>query len=99
LKGTSEVIVPKHSGVANAIGAAMAQVGGEVDRVFSYEQLGRDGAIAAATQEAKSRCVAAGAGEQSLRLLDIEELPLTYLPGGSVRLRVKVVGDLAGAEG
>jgi N-methylhydantoinase A/oxoprolinase/acetone carboxylase beta subunit len=99
LKGTSEVIVPKHSGVANAIGAAMAQVGGEVDRVFSYDQLGRDGAIAAATQEAKSRCVAAGAGEKSLRLLDIEELPLTYLPGGSVRLRVKVVGDLAGAEG
>jgi N-methylhydantoinase A/oxoprolinase/acetone carboxylase beta subunit len=98
LKGTTEVTVPKHSGVANAIGAAMAQVGGEVDRVFSYEQLGRDGAIEAATREAKSRCLEAGAVEKSLQLLDIEELPLTYMPGGSVRLRVKVVGDLAKTE-
>ena len=25
---------------------------------------------------------------------DLEELPLTYMPGGAVRLRAKAVGDL-----
>jgi hypothetical protein len=27
--------------------------------------------------------------------VDVEELPLQYLPGAAVRLRVKAVGDLA----
>jgi N-methylhydantoinase A/oxoprolinase/acetone carboxylase beta subunit len=94
LKGASDVIIPTNSGVANAIGAAMAQVGGEIDKVYSYDQLGRDKAISLAIEEARSRCVAAGGDESALTVLDLEELPLTYLPGGSVRLRVKVVGDL-----
>ena len=34
LPGTSEVLRPDHSDVANAIGAAIASVSGEVDRVF-----------------------------------------------------------------
>jgi hypothetical protein len=31
----------------------------------------------------------------SVRIADIEELPLQYMPGGAVRVRVKAVGDLA----
>ena len=45
LRGASEVIVPKQAGVANAIGAAIAKASGEVDQVYSYEQLGRDIAV------------------------------------------------------
>jgi hypothetical protein len=65
-----------------------------VDRVFSYERLGRDGAIAAATADAEQAAITAGAAANSLRVVDVEELPLAYLPGGAVRLRVKVTGDL-----
>jgi N-methylhydantoinase A/oxoprolinase/acetone carboxylase beta subunit len=95
LPGVSEVIVPRAAGVANAIGASIAQAGGEVDRVYSYQQLGRDGAIAAATEEARRVALDAGATAASLRVVEVEELPLAYVPGGAVRLRVKVTGELA----
>src|SRR5690606_5032301 len=36
IAGASDVIMPEFASVANAIGAAIAQVGGEVDRVFHY---------------------------------------------------------------
>ncbi|MFO7550697.1 MAG: hydantoinase/oxoprolinase family protein [Haliea sp.] len=94
LKGASEVLVPENFGVANAIGAAMAQVGGEVDRIYSYEEMGREAAIRAAKEQAAAGCVTAGAQADSINIIEVEELPLGYLPGGAVRLRVKAVGDL-----
>ena len=49
----SELVKPEHFAVANAIGAAIAQVGGEVDRVFSLERhAARRGARRGARQEA-----------------------------------------------
>ena len=94
LRGCESITVPPRAGVANAIGAAIAQVSGLVDRVFSYEKLGRDGALAEAKDEAIRQAVAAGARPASVVLSDVEELPLEYLPGAAVRVRVKAVGDL-----
>lgn len=98
LKGASEMIVPELSGVANAIGAGLAQVGGEVDKVFSYVSLGREQALEQARREAVDRAVAAGAAPDSTNIVSIEEMPLTYLPAGAVRLKVKAIGDLARGE-
>jgi N-methylhydantoinase A/oxoprolinase/acetone carboxylase beta subunit len=95
VKGTSEMIKPDHFSVANAIGAAIAQVGGETDRVFALEELGRDEALAQARQEATDKAVAAGAREETVTIVDVEEVPLAYLPSNAVRIRVKAVGDLA----
>ena len=39
--------------------------------------------------------MAAGARADTVRIVDVEELPLQYLPGGAVRVRVKAVGELA----
>jgi N-methylhydantoinase A/oxoprolinase/acetone carboxylase beta subunit len=94
IRGASRVIVPEQAGVANAIGAAIAQVSGEVDQVFSYERLGRDAALAHARAEATAKALQAGAHSGSVRIADVEELPLQYLPGGAVRVRVKAVGEL-----
>ena len=94
LKGASAVTVPEHAGVANAIGAAIAQVSGTVDRVFSYDTMGRDKALAQAREEAIGNAIAAGASQTSVEITDVEELPLAYLPGGAVRVRVKAIGDL-----
>ena len=94
LKGVADMIVPSHADVANAIGAGIAQVSGEVDRIFSYDALGRDQSLQTAQAEASGRAIAAGAVAASVHVVDVEELPLQYLPGGSVRIRVKVVGDL-----
>ena len=97
LKGISDVRSHPDAGVANAIGASIAQIGGETDKVYSYEVEGRDAAMEDAIASAKARAIAAGASPGSLEITDIEELPLAYVPGGAVRLRVKVAGDLAAA--
>jgi len=94
LSGASEMTIPDNFGVANAIGAGMAQIGSEVDRIFSYADLGRDKALAEAKNEAVTGCIDAGGAPDSVKIIDVEELPLTYLPGGAVRVRVKAVGDL-----
>jgi N-methylhydantoinase A/oxoprolinase/acetone carboxylase beta subunit len=94
IPGVSELIVPPAAAVANAIGASIAQVGGDVDRVFSFEKLGRENAIQVAIEEARAGATEAGADPDTLRVIEVEELPLAYLPGGAVRLRVKVAGDL-----
>jgi hypothetical protein len=41
-----------------------------------------------------ARATQAGAAAQSLRIVEVEELPLQYLPGGAVRVHVKAVGEL-----
>ncbi|MDY6944453.1 MAG: hydantoinase/oxoprolinase family protein [Pseudomonadota bacterium] len=96
LRGAAQVIIPKQAGVANAIGAAIAQVSGEVDQVYSYEQAGRDVALERARTDATNKAIAAGADRATVQIADIEELPLQYLPGGAVRVRVKAIGELAG---
>lgn len=96
IPGASEVIVPEYAGVANAIGASIAQVSGETDRVFGYDATGRDKALEIARQEAVDRALQAGADPETLEVLDLEEVPLAYMPGGAVRIRVKVAGELAG---
>jgi len=95
LAGTSELVKPNHFAVANAIGAAIAQVGGEVDRIFALAQLGREMALEQAKQEAIEKAVAAGAREETVHIVDVEEVPLAYLPSNAARIRVKAVGELA----
>ncbi|MCX5577724.1 hydantoinase/oxoprolinase family protein [Kaistia terrae] len=94
LPSASRVIRPENASVANAIGAAIAQVGGEIDRIFSLEGTSRDVVLAGAKAEATERATKAGADPASVKIVDIEEVPLAYLPGSATRIRVKAVGDL-----
>jgi N-methylhydantoinase A/oxoprolinase/acetone carboxylase beta subunit len=94
LGAASAIVRPPYAGVANAIGAAIAQVGGEVDRVFSLEGIGREEALEEAKSQAIGKAIAAGAGPETVQIVDIEEVPLAYLPSSATRIRVKAVGDL-----
>ncbi len=94
IEGASEIIKPDHFPVANAIGAAIAQVGGECDRIFSLADLSRDEALDQAKAEASERAVNAGASADSIEIVDVEEVPLAYLPGNATRIMVKAIGDL-----
>jgi N-methylhydantoinase A/oxoprolinase/acetone carboxylase beta subunit len=94
LQSASTVLRPEHSSVANAIGAAVAQVGGEVDRIFAVEGTTRDAVLGIAKREACDRAIAAGAQQDSVKIVDVEDVPLAYLPGNATRIRVKAVGDL-----
>ena len=94
IAGTTECIVPEHAEVANAIGASIAQVGGETDKVYSYEQTTREEAINSAKTDAINRALAAGADEMTIEITDLEEMSLAYMPGNAVRVRAKAVGEL-----
>ena len=93
MTGVSEVIHVEHGDCANAVGAAIAQVSGECDQIF--KDMTRVEAIAAAQGIANDRAVAAGAARDTLSTIESEDMPLAYLPGNSVRVRVRVVGDVA----
>lgn len=94
LPGASRLVKPDHFPVANAIGAAIAQVGGEVERVFSLDGVSREEALAQAKAEAVDKAVAAGARRGSVQVVEVEEVPLAYLPSNATRIKVKAVGDL-----
>ena len=95
LEGASEVIRPTNHGVANAIGSAIAQVSGQVERVFSLDELGREKTLELAKQMAIDEAIEAGADPDRCEIVDIEDVPLAYLPGNATRVRVKAAGDLA----
>jgi N-methylhydantoinase A/oxoprolinase/acetone carboxylase beta subunit len=94
LPGTLAVHRPAHFAVANAIGAAIAQVGGEVDRIFAIGAATREQVLQQAKAEAVDRAVAAGAKPHDVRIVEVDEVPISYLPGNAVRVRVKAVGEL-----
>ncbi len=91
----STMLTPEHSGVANAIGAAIARIGGEAERMISYERTPRRAAVSELTLAAEHNAESAGADPASLIVADIEETAISYMPGNVVRLRVKVTGDIA----
>ena len=94
LKGASEVIKPEHFEVANAIGAAIAQVSGSLDGVFDVATKGRDAVLAEVKESAKMEAIKAGAEPDSVEVVELEEIPLAYHPSNTVRFKVKAVGDL-----
>jgi hypothetical protein len=96
LRGASAVVRPQHAAVANAVGAAIAQVGGFVDAVFDMGSTAasRAAVLAQAEQQAVQRAVQAGAVPGSCWVAVREEVPLAYLPGTASRVRIKVIGDL-----
>jgi N-methylhydantoinase A/oxoprolinase/acetone carboxylase beta subunit len=94
VSGDDPVVCPPHFAVANAVGAAIAQVGGEVDRVLAVPPHLRQSVLDDLRAEAVRDAVAAGARPGSVEVVEVDEVPLTYLPDGSTRVRVKAVGDL-----
>lgn len=94
LEGASEVYKPDHYEVANAVGVAIAQVSGAVDRIYSLDDQSRDEAMDDAKEEATTNAVEAGADPDTVEVVDIEEVPLSYLPGNAVRIKVKAAGEL-----
>jgi hypothetical protein len=76
LPGASELVKPTHFGVANAIGAAIAQVGGEVDKVVALEGTTRVAVLEEAKAEAVEKAVAAGAVRASVHVVDVDDVPI-----------------------
>ncbi|MDQ6598877.1 hydantoinase/oxoprolinase family protein [Bacillus salipaludis] len=94
LKGISNVICPDHYDAANAIGAALGHVSGEIERIYSLDRMRREEAIEDAKRLAAKEAMRAGADESTVSIVSVEDIPLAYLPGNALFIRVKAVGDL-----
>lgn len=95
LKGAARVIRPPHADVANAVGAAIAQIGAQVEQIVDYAASPREVALARLKADATARVTAAGGNPDTIEIVDMEEVFLSYLPGRSAQVRMKAVGDLA----
>ena len=94
VRSVSDVVRPDYSSVANAVGAAIAQVSGECERVVPMTEANRESVLSDALDEARRNAIEAGALEDSIEILEVEQIPISYLPGNPTRLRVKAVGEL-----
>ncbi len=98
----ARIIVPEHAGNANALGAAIAKISACYSGVFQYSDtsdcagISREKAIEIAKQQAVKAALAKGADPHTVKLQEIEEMPINYLPGNQTRLRIKVIGENRG---
>jgi N-methylhydantoinase A/oxoprolinase/acetone carboxylase beta subunit len=94
LPGASVVHRPEHFDVANAIGAAIAMVSGQIDRIFHPGRAGREAMLDEARALAREQAIRAGADPRTVEIVELEELPLAYLTNPAVRVRAKAAGPL-----
>lgn len=92
--GVSAVLRPPHAQVANAVGAAIALASGRWETIVPAGA-GRGAAMDEARAKASQRAVQAGADPTAVEVVEVVEIPLTYLPEPAVRVSVKAAGPLA----
>jgi N-methylhydantoinase A/oxoprolinase/acetone carboxylase beta subunit len=92
LPGVSEVIRPPDRDVASAIGAAMAPVSGHAECICSNHPDRRQAALDEMRASACAQAVHAGADAAAVTVVQVEEVPLTYLADPAIRIRVKAAG-------
>ncbi|GAO46632.1 hypothetical protein SAICODRAFT_97302 [Saitoella complicata NRRL Y-17804] len=93
LAGVSKVIRPPFHDVANAVGAAIAKVGGTVDTIENVSDKSVAETVKEVTNKAIQKAIDAGARPDSVRVAEVDTIPLQYV-ANQVRIVVKVAGDL-----
>lgn len=94
LSGVKRIIKNKFGDVANAIGATIANIGGEYEKVYQYAQVKRTTALDDVKKQATNQAILAGAKADSIKVVEITEVPLAYAPGDTTRVKAKVVGTI-----
>lgn len=95
LRGAARVVRPPYAAVANAVGAAIAQVGATIEQVVSFEREPREAALDRLRAEVCAQVIAAGGIAGSVEIVEVDEVYLSYLPGRAAQVRVRAVADLA----
>ncbi|HMJ35861.1 MAG TPA: hydantoinase/oxoprolinase N-terminal domain-containing protein [Baekduia sp.] len=92
LPGDHEVVLPAHGDVAGAIGAAIAPVSGRADVVCDRDSDHLDAALLRAHRTAVERAIHAGADPARVEIVEVEQMPLSYLVEPAFRVRVRATG-------
>lgn len=94
LPGVSETLRPGDDDVANAIGAAMAMVSGQVDRVYPSE-IGRERILEEVHRDVVDQTILVGGDPARVQVSDVQEISLGYLPSPAVRVRARAIAPIA----
>ena len=94
LVGVEECLRPPHHDSANAVGAAIAKVAGEIDVIEILAGRDENAAVEAARKTAIETAIANGADEADVRIVDIKKIPLQYVNNKATRFVLKAVGNL-----
>ncbi len=85
-----QIIIPQYFNVANAYGAALSEISGTVDTVVSLQN--REKVLLRLYEEAKQKAIDQGAQAETLRLVDQQILPYSYVPNQMARVIVRYSG-------
>lgn len=97
---------PPHYEVANAVGAAIASISGDVDTILipstpnpTSDEI--DGLVESVKQQAVEGAIERGAkgGEEKVRIVRVDVVPLAYVANGAMRIVAKAVGELGLEQG
>ena len=98
LSNVAKCTKPIHFGAANAVGAAIAKVSGEVDIIEIMDGKNEKAVLAAASDKAIKAAVDAGASGDDVKIVAIEKISLQYTHNRATRIIIKAVGRLAVPE-
>lgn len=99
LDGVEECLRPPHHDSANAVGAAIAKVAGEIDVIEVLAGRDEDAAVEAAKQVAVKAAISNGADESTVQIVEIKKIPLQYVTNKATRFVMKAVGNLRVRDG
>lgn len=94
-QGVSQVVRPKHFEVANAIGVALGDISGQLDKIVQIKNHQREQTLTELSEQAKAIAVEAGACPDDVSIIEKSEIPLSYLQGDMVHVKIKTAGKIA----
>ncbi len=94
LIGAKSTFKPDNFSVANAIGSAISKVSGVYEKLISFDEIPRDKALEIGKSSAIEMAVSSGAILETVKIIDVEDVPLAYYPGNTSRVKIKAAGDL-----
>lgn len=85
-----EYQIPSFFNVANAYGAALAEISGTVDTIVSLQN--RKEVLDELCEKAKQKAINQGANERTLRLVDQQIISYSYVPNQMARVIIRYCG-------
>jgi hypothetical protein len=92
LEGVMRCIMPPHHDSANAVGAAIAKVAGEVDAIEILDGRDEMAVVKEVGEAAVAAAILKGADPGDVRIVRVDKIPLQYVTNKATRISVKAIG-------
>lgn len=92
-KNVAQFLQPDFSDVANAVGAAIAKISGEIDIIVTPGGQTSEEIKSSICRQAIAMAIENGAERETVKVLEVDLIPLPYTSDGAVRAVAKAVRD------